>query len=265
MHHGEALALLCTLPDASVDAVICDPPYSSGGMFRGDRAKDTGSKYTQTSTTRRVRESDDVEAKSANRSFGGDSRDQRSYLAWCTVWLDEALRVCRPDGFLACFTDWRQLPVTTDAVQCGGWIWRGVITWDKGGGCRPLLGGFSSQAEFVVWGTPGSMAARSEFPCGPGVIHAPHDRGDRYHQTGKPVALLREIVRLVREGGVVLDPFAGSGTTGAACLQSGRRFIGSELDAEYCEVARARLQAEAAGVSLRDARAGQAGLFGGDS
>jgi len=52
---------------------------------------------------------------------------------------------------------------------------------------------------------------------------------------------------------------------GAACLQSGRRFIGSELDAEYCEVARARLQAEAAGVSLRDARAGQAGLFGGDS
>jgi site-specific DNA-methyltransferase (adenine-specific) len=62
------------------------------------------------------------------------------------------------------------------------------------------------------------------------------------HPTVKPLALMRWLVRLVTPpDGLVLDPFAGSGTTGLACLHEGFRFVGVEREAEYVEIARARL------------------------
>jgi site-specific DNA-methyltransferase (adenine-specific) len=68
-----------------------------------------------------------------------------------------------------------------------------------------------------------------------------------HHPTVKPLALMRYLVRLTKTptGGLVLDPFAGSGTTGMACVMEGRDFVGVELDESYCAIARARI-AEAA-------------------
>ena len=68
-------------------------------------------------------------------------------------------------------------------------------------------------------------------------------RDDKHHMTGKPTALMRELVRPVLPGGVVLDPFAGSGTTGVAAVLSGRRFIGIEREAAYADISRSRLEA----------------------
>lgn len=112
--HGEALAALLDLPGACAAAVITDPPYSSGGFTRGDRMAATSNKYVMTALTQRP-------------EFAGDNRDQRGYLVWCTLWLDQALRVTMPGGSLLMFTDWRQLPTTIDAVQAGGWVWRGIV------------------------------------------------------------------------------------------------------------------------------------------
>ena len=66
-----------------------------------------------------------------------------------------------------------------------------------------------------------------------------------HHPTVKPLALMRYLCRLTATptGGVVLDPFMGSGTTGVAAIQEGRRFIGVELDPQYCEIARRRIEA----------------------
>jgi site-specific DNA-methyltransferase (adenine-specific) len=77
------------------------------------------------------------------------------------------------------------------------------------------------------------------------------DKADRddgnNHPTVKPVDLMRYLVTLVcREGGTVLDPFMGSGTTGIACIRTGRKFIGIERDARYFEIARQRLLRESA-------------------
>ena len=67
------------------------------------------------------------------------------------------------------------------------------------------------------------------------------------HPTVKPIALMRWLVRMVTmPGGVVLDPFCGSGTTGIACKLEGFEFIGMELSEEYCELARARIEAAGA-------------------
>ena len=64
------------------------------------------------------------------------------------------------------------------------------------------------------------------------------------HSTVKPIALMRYLVRLVTPpGGIVLDPYAGSGTTGIAAKLEGFRFVGCELSAEYAEIARARIDA----------------------
>lgn len=88
------------------------------------------------------------------------------------------------------------------------------------------------------------------------------DRDALGHPCPKPLALMLDLVSLFTdEDDVVLDPFAGSGTTGVACLRLGRRFIGVEKDATYAAVARERLQAESQGLTLRDARAGQQSLF----
>jgi site-specific DNA-methyltransferase (adenine-specific) len=68
------------------------------------------------------------------------------------------------------FTDWRQPPTTTDAVQAGGCVWRGIGVWDKTFGCRPARGRFAAQAEYFVWGSKGAMPYERAVECLPGVF-----------------------------------------------------------------------------------------------
>ncbi|WP_231495505.1 DNA-methyltransferase [Hylemonella gracilis] len=232
MIEGEALPELLAMPGASVDAVITDPPYSSGGFSRDDKGKSPDAKYTQ------------HQQRGRYPDFSGDSRDQRSYLTWCALWIAECLRVLKPGGYFMSFTDWRQLPVMTDAVQAGGVFWRGLTVWDKGRGARaPHKGYFRHQCEYVVWGTKGAASMLTHDGPFDGCIQATVRRDDKHHLTGKPTALMRELVRPVPPGGLVLDPFAGSGSTGVAALQSGRRFIGIEREAAYADISRQRLAA----------------------
>jgi site-specific DNA-methyltransferase (adenine-specific) len=74
-----------------------------------------------------------------------------------------------------------------------------------------------------------------------GCIRATVLQKDKHHLTGKPTALMEELVRPVTPGGTILDPFAGSGTTGVAAVLSGRRFIGVEREAAYVEIAHRRI------------------------
>lgn len=238
VHIGDALAWLQLLPSRSADALITDPPYSSGGAFRADRAQSTGTKYGRGGSGGKnggaVRDAPD---------FTGDSRDQRSFAFWMTLWLTEAHRVVKPGGpvCLCLFTDWRQLPLMTDVLQAGGWTWRGIAVWDKKNG-RPRAGRFRQDTEFVVWGSHGAMPVDYAAPVLPGVFRASPPRGaDRHHQTSKPIEVMREVVRICPAGGLIIDPFTGGGATGVAAVMEGRRFAGSEMLPVYAEIARARI------------------------
>lgn len=238
--HGDSLDVLRALPDGCVDAVVTDPPYSSGGFTRGDRQLTVAEKYQQSGTERQY------------ATFGGDNRDARSWGYWCTPWLSEARRVTKPGGYCLLFTDWRQLPMATDVMQAGEWQWRGIVSWDKGLGARaPHKGYFRHQCEYVVWGTNGPLAAPpTDDPRDgpwPGSFTVPVRQDDKYHLTGKPTQLMRELVKVVPPAGIVLDPFAGSGTTGIAAAKEGRRCLLIEKTRDYAEVARRRV-AEAMGV-----------------
>ena len=239
LYGGEALSVLASLPTASVDAIVTDPPYSSGGMLRSDRTGSTVSKYVTTQHTHRDELVD----------FSGDSRDQRAYAYWCALWLSEAMRVTRPGGTCLLFTDWRQLPATSDALQSGGWVWRGVVPWFKPAS-RPQAGRFSASCEYVVWGSNGGMTTDYAAPCLPGFFQASPPR-EREHITQKPLAVMRELVRIAPERGIVLDPFMGSGTTGAAAVMEGRRFIGAEMVRHYQEVAGQRIRTALGSASER--------------
>lgn len=251
IYKGEALRVLSELPSASVDAVITDPPYSSGGLMRGDRNADPTAKYRGWSQ--------DAEGKSTKPtstydSFTGDNRDQRSYHFWSALWMSEALRITKPGGTLITFTDWRQLPITTDAVQAGGWVWRAIAVWDKGIG-RPVKGRFRNHVEYLVWGTKGAAPQREGVYLSSVLRYPTPNHKQREHLTQKPVDLLRYVMPLVEPGGVVLDPFMGSGTTGVAALAEGRSFIGVEMVDEYAEVARRRITEAGRGQLTLDASA----------
>lgn len=230
LYQGEALEVLDALGEGMADAVITDPPYSSGGQFRGDRAMDTKTKYLSSSSSSQER----------TTNFGGDNRDQRSFHFWSTLWSAAALRVAKPGAPALFFTDWRQLPVSTDYLQAGGWVWRGVVPWAKKT-ARPQMGRFSAQCEYVVWGSAGPMAVEREVGCLPGFYEFAYP-SDREHVTQKPVDLMEAMVAICAPGGTVLDPFMGSDTTGVAAVRTGRRFIGCEQNAEYFAIACRRLE-----------------------
>lgn len=225
IYHADCLDVLPTL--SGIGMVATDPPYSSGGAFRGDRVRGVVAKYVSTGTL------------AYRPEFAGDSRDQRSFLVWSTLWLNAARQASVPGAPIACFTDWRQLPSTTDAVQAGGWTWRGVAVWAKGYG-RVNASGMSSSAEFVVWGTHGPAPERDDYP--PGIFECPSERGDdKRHVAQKPEPVMRWLLRLAPPTAVVLDPFMGSGTTLRAAKDLGLRAIGIESDERYCEIAAHRL------------------------
>lgn len=230
LYQGDALAVLRDLPSASVDAVITDPPYSSGGFVRSDRTADPHTKYVQ---------SDSVWG-SGLATFSGDNRDQRGYAYWCCLWLSECLRITKPGGVAAIFTDWRQLPVTTDILQAGGFVWRGIVPWYKPSS-RPQAGRFTAAYEYIVWGSAGPMPIDLTAAVLPGFYQAMPPR-EREHITQKPLDVMRKLVRIAPKSGTVLDPFMGSGTTGVAAVLEGRQFVGIELVEHYYRVAEARIR-----------------------
>jgi len=230
---ADALDVFMGMPPGCVDALITDPPYSSGGTFRGDRNQKTSTKYVNSDSLDTCR----VE-------FTGDNRDQRSFMAWSSVWFGQALRAARQGAITCVFTDWRQLPTMTDALQGGGWVWRNIVTWWKPGN-RMQRGRFSGSAEYILYASKGVPSEGQESPQNVLAI-ASVDGEDKVHIAEKPIELLRALVGVAVPGAVVLDPFCGSGTTGVACLETGRSFIGIELDGHHAEVARQRLaEAEA--------------------
>lgn len=237
---GEAWAWLRNRPEGGADALITDPPYSSGGLHFGDRTKDPASKYSA--------------AETPSPTFTGDNRDQRAFGRWLALWLTDAHRAIREGGVAVVASDWRQLPTVTDAIQIAGFTWRGIVTWTKKGGSRPQPGRYRNDSEFFVWGSKGAFRGRgSPLPgtledAGVGELEAPSvacspvGSRARLHLTEKPVAVMRELVKIVPPGSLVLDPFAGAASTGIACLEEGRRFAGCELSPTYLEIGRRRLE-----------------------
>jgi site-specific DNA-methyltransferase (adenine-specific) len=226
---GDTLSVLKTFPDKVFGGIVTDPPYSSGATDQNSKQKTTSQKYTN------------VKIGTPLPDFEGDAKDQRSWTNWAAEWLAEARRTAKDGAPVCVFIDWRQLPSLTDALQWAGWLWRGTLVWDKTN-CRPQRGRFRQQAEFVVWGSNGHMPLDRAAPVLPGVFRqSMPSHIKRIHQTEKPLEVMRNMIHIVEPGGIILDPFAGSGTTVLAAKLEGYPAVGIELSEHYAAAAKKRV------------------------
>jgi len=232
LYHGDCREIVPTL--GRFDLVLTDPPYSSGGMTRSDRNVATNHKYQTTNTARRFAD------------FSGDNRDQRSFERWCYYWMADCLARTVSGGAILSFIDWRNLPTMIDAVQIAGWVYRGIIVWHKPI-ARPQIGWFRADCEFAVCGTAGAIdrdhtTGNKIGICNVGLFqHSPVQGVNRLHMTEKPVNLLADMIKTRSDWQTILDPFAGSGTTGRAAKDLGRKAVLIEREEHYCEIAARRM------------------------
>jgi site-specific DNA-methyltransferase (adenine-specific) len=240
LFHDDALAVLMDLPDASVDAIVTDPPYSSGG--RRENARSLRKSM--------VREMTDDEW------IAGDAMSTPGFIWLMREVGRQARRVLIPGGHFLSFIDWRMAANLSAALESADLRVHPTLVWDKQQIGMGAI--FRNQHEFIVHMTNGNPVAPQRRDVANVLSYAPIRSGE--HPTQKPVPLMRTLVSVVcPKGGLVVDPFMGSGTTGVAALLEGCRFIGAEVG-DYYAAAEGRLSAVANGY--RDDGA-QGDLFGG--
>jgi DNA modification methylase len=210
LHHGDALAVLRDLPTGSVDAVITDPPYSSGG--RRENARSVRKSM--------IRSMDDDEW------IAGDSMSTAGFVWTMRTLGFEARRVLKPGGHLLAFIDWRMYPNLALALEAADLRQHPTLVWDK---TQIGMGAiFRNQHEWICHFTAGSPAPPQRRDVGNVLRCQPVREGE--HPTQKPTALMRTLVSVVcPRGGIVLDPFMGSGATGVGALLEGCNFVGVSL------------------------------------
>ena len=233
MENEDCAAFLRTLEDGSADLVLTDPPYE---VSRSTNFASGAPKGKDTDRFRLSMDFGEWDAGGRSEALGEAVR--------------ECFRVLRDGGQMICFYDLWKIGDLKSMMESAGFRQIRFIEWVK---TNPVplnskVNYPTNAREAAVCGTKkGRPVFHSEYDSG--IYRHPicRDAG-RFHPTQKPVALMRELIEKHSEPGVmVVDPFMGSATTGAACLGAGRRFAGCELDREYFEKAEERLAGMLAG------------------
>ena len=185
------------LTDNSVHAVITDPPYGSGGFTIKDKTASSKSKYVSSNSS--------YQQSLAN--IDGDSLHPDAWHDLMTAACKTVVRVLVEGGILAMFIDWRQMPQLQRILLGSGITLRGCVVWDEGAGTRPNKNGFRNQAEYLLWGSKGPIAAREIPIYKPGVLKHTTMTNNKVHITQKPEALMLDIIDICPPGGIVFDPF----------------------------------------------------------
>lgn len=229
---GDCLEVLATLEAASVDAVITDPPYCSGGFSEAQKKQ---------ATHQGLRSETILEGK--ERWFTSDAMTTNGFLFLMRSIANESMRVLVDGGSMLCFCDWRMYPMLAGALESSGLRLQNMVVWDKG--CSGLGRGFRPQHELIVHLVKGvgQYYSNSGTNC---YTSKRVSSSTRQHPTQKPTQLLTELIKVVTPpGGLVLDPFMGSGSTGVAAVAGGYSFIGIEREPEFLQTARKRIEAPA--------------------
>jgi len=241
---GDCIELMNRLPAGSIDMVFADPPYNlqlGGQLLRPDNS--------------RVDAVDDEWDKFAD--FSG-------YDEFTHAWLKAARRLLKPEGTLWVIGSYHNIFRIGTALQDEGYWLLNDIVWRKSNPMPNFKGKrFTNAHETLIWAARGQRSRytfnydsmkelnegiqmRSDWllPLCTGGERLKGEDGKKAHPTQKPEALLfRCLMAASNPGDVILDPFFGTGTTGAVAKRLGRHFIGVEREADYIKVAGARIAA----------------------
>lgn len=238
---GDCIAAMRALPAKSVDLIFADPPYNL--QLGGDLARPDGSHVDAVTD--------------AWDKF--DSLD--AYDRFTREWLAEAKRVLKDDGAIWVIGSYHNIFKVGAAIQdLGYWILNDIV-WRKANPMPNFKGTrFTNAHETLIWASMGEKARYTfnyrsmktlndelqmrsdwEFPVCGGQERLKQG-GVKVHPTQKPEALLyRILLACTKPGDVVLDPFFGTGTTGAVAKRLGRRWIGIEREQVYIDAATDRI------------------------
>jgi modification methylase len=242
---GECVAAMSRLPEHSVDMIFADPPYNlqlDGTLHRPDQSK--------------VDAVDDDWDKFS---------DFAAYDAFTRAWLLAARRILKPNGTIWVIGSYHNIfRVGTVLQDLGYWVLNDIV-WRKANPMPNFRGRrFTNAHETLIWASRDQNAKsytfnyeamkmandevqmRSDwlFPICTGSERLKDAEGGKAHPTQKPEALLhRVLMSSTRPGDVVLDPFFGTGTTGAVAKRLGRHFVGIERQQDYIDAASARIAA----------------------
>ncbi len=165
----------------------------------------------------------------------------------------EWIRVCSPlvrdGGSFIIFNDWKNLSYLVEELEKNGFIIKDLIRWEKSNPMpRNVNSRYVMDVELAIWAVKGKKKWAFNKPESlpylkpvykTGVVLG---KGKRIHPTQKSLDLFSQIIQVhSNEGDLVFDPFSGSGTTAVACKETGRNFIGSEIDSDYYQKAVKRL------------------------
>lgn len=241
---GDCIEQMRALPDASVDCIFADPPYNlqlQQSLHRPDQSL--------------------VDAVDDDWDKFESSAE---YDAFTRAWLAEARRVLKPTGTLWVIGSYHNIYRMGQILSdLGYWLLNDVV-WHKTNPMPNFRGTrFQNATETMLWAQR-DKGARYTFnyhalkhlndgtqmqnvwhiPLCTGAERIKGADGKKAHATQKPEALLYNVIAAsTNPGDVILDPFFGSGTTGAVAKKLGRNFIGIERDLDYVKIARARIDA----------------------
>lgn len=211
------------IPNKGVHLVIADPPYGISRKLNCENQR---------------------LGRTAKLNFNFGKWDEAS-----TEWFRIAVQ--KTKGWIITFCAKKDIGIYWDILEESKFVAIDALAWVKP---DPLplnaKSRFLNAWEALVVGKRSGAYWGSEYFTSVLQFQAPKGR-NRIHPTQKPLGLIKELVRLTtREGDVVLDPFMGSGTTVIACKVLNRHFIGFEISAEYCELAKQRIRNNSESIEM---------------
>jgi modification methylase len=265
---GDCIAAMARLPDKSVDMIFADPPYNL--QLGGDLFRPEGGRVDAVD--------DDWDKFDSLAAYDDFTRD----------WLAEARRILKDDGSIWVIGSYHNIFRIGALLQDADFWVLNDIVWRKSNPMPNFRGTrFTNAHETLIWCAKDEKARytfnyramkalnddlqmRSDWllPICGGAERVKDDDGHKAHPTQKPEALLyRILLACTKPGDVVLDPFFGTGTTGAVARRLGRRWIGIEREKDYVAVARERIEStlpldESAMTGMADKRSAPRVAFG---
>jgi len=229
LHLGDSLEVMREMSPSSLGACFTSPPYNLGeGMEAkgGLRVGHSGSKWR-----------DDK----LRRGYGThkDNMPYQEYCRWQRRILDEIWRLVTGAIFYnhkpRIVNGSIRLPFFTSLPL------RQVIIWNRGSGFNYMSGAFMPMCEWVLLYSKPGWILRDKSASGVGDVWNITPNADQGHPASFPVELPETAINSIREDSVI-DPFMGSGATGVACVNLGRKFIGIEIEEKYFDIACKRIE-----------------------
>ena len=215
LYNDDCLNVLKDIEDNTIDLVVTDPPYEviTGGRNGGVKGKPSG--------------------------ILTENKQLMKSIPKADLWLSECFRVMKDGTHIYIMTNTLNLTNYLNIINSVGFKLHNLLVWNKNNTTPNRW--YMKNCEYVIFARKG-FAKSINNPSSQTVHNFDNIIGNKKHPTEKPVDLMKLYVENSSQvGDTVLDPFMGSGSTGVACKELGRNFIGVELDKQYFDIATKRI------------------------